>query len=179
MTTRPLLRLSRRSLMKKSALATLALGVGVPAFSGTAAATSCPRTPGYWMNHDWPDGGLAKVNQKLGTDFQSVEEGQAFLKMPTRGDKGVIMATHLIATILNFQGRDGSEPTCVDAYLADYDTTVREAKQNAESWLADSSFPAAQRRWRVAGVDGEELKDVLDAFNNNALGLDCGCGTLE
>jgi hypothetical protein len=129
------------------------------------------------MNHDWPEGGLANVNGKLGTNFQTIEEGQAFLKMPPRGDKGVIMATHLIATILNFQGRGRSEPTCVDSYLSAYDTTVREAKRNAESWLGESSFPASQRRWRVDGVDGEELKNVLDAFNNNALGLDCGCGT--
>ncbi len=165
--------------MKKSALTAVALGVGIPAVSGTAAATSCPRTPGYWMNHDWPEGGLTKVNDKLGTSFQSVEEGQEFLKMPTRGDKGIIMATHLIATILNFQGRDGSEPTCVDAYFPKYDTTVRKAKQNAESWLDDSSFPNAQRSWTVSGVDGEELKNILDAFNNNDLRLDCGCDVDE
>lgn len=165
--------------MKKSALTAVAFGIGIPPVSGTAAVTACPRTPGYWMTHNWPDGGLDQVNVKLGTNFATVEDGQAYLKMPTRGDNGVIMAIHLIATILNFQGRARSEPTCIDSYLDQYNTTVRQAKRDAEQWLADSNYSRPQRSWGVGGVDGEELKNILDAFNNNALDLDCGCGVEE
>ena len=181
--TNGILRLSRRSLLRRGTFATGAAMIGVAAGSGTVLASDCPRTPGYWRNHDWPEydpddpefGMVDQVNRKVGTAFESVAEGQAFLGKPKRGDTGLIMATHLIATILNFQYRGSDDPYCVDAELDGFEGTVRDNKRAAENWLASSAFPDEQRSWIVEGVDGEPLKDALDAFNNNDLGLDCDC----
>lgn len=179
--------LSRRSVLRKSAAATVAVGVGVPAFSGTALASACPRTPGYWMNHDWPSSGLMNVNENFssfgeGDFFDRVEEGQEFLRKPPRGDKGRIMAFHLIATILNFQ----LTGDCYDVDTGVVDVTgdgeketFSEIKGFAQKWLRLSSFPDSQRRWTVNSTnapvkDGEVLKDLLDQFNNDNL-LECDC----
>lgn len=56
--------------------------------------------------------------------------------------------------------------------------TIREIKRLAVDWLFASSFPDEQPTWTVDGAtveDGEVLKDALDAFNKNQLGLDCDC----
>ncbi|QSG13840.1 hypothetical protein [Halapricum desulfuricans] len=56
------------------------------------------------MNHDWPDNDWTSVNRRINeVDFDTVQEGQALLAQPRRGDKGQIMALQLIATVLNFQ----------------------------------------------------------------------------
>ncbi len=179
------LRISRRSLLRQGTFVSGAVMIGVAAGSGTVLASDCPRTPGYWRNHDWPEYDpddqntdiLDQVYSKVGKKFDSVEDGQDFLGQPKRGDKGLIMATHLIATILNFQYRPPPDDKfCVDAELNRFEGTVRDNKRAAEGWLEYSAFPDEQRSWiNDKGVDGEPLKDALDAFNNNALGLDCDC----
>lgn len=88
--------------------------------------------------------------------------------------------------MLNFQYRTSSPDDCVRQPVDGYDGTVAEAKQAATAWLAASNWPdSRQSSWIVEvdgeQVDGEPLKDVLDAFNNDPsqLGLDCAeenCG---
>jgi hypothetical protein len=178
---------TRRRLLAATATAATTAGM-LGAATGSAAASACPRTPGYWANHDWPSSGRRQVNAKLpGVEFGSVTEGQAFLLAPPRGDKGHILAKHLTATILNFQGvpacdTDADFCPCIDTPVRDVDgdgepDSVRETKRLAEDWLAAAAFPDPQRQWRAGGLDGEALKDLLDDFNNNRLVLPgCPCG---
>lgn len=167
---------TRRTVLRQSAvLATATMG-GAVSFSGSAVAHKCPRTPGYWANHEWPD--TIEDPFTIGGVTKPIEEWQEFLVSPPKGDKAAIMATHLIATILNFQFHAPDDPGCVDEPLEEYGgRTIRELKREAEDWLASSSFDseAKQRSWTVAGVNGEPLKNALDAFNNNQLDLDCSC----
>ncbi|WP_323849379.1 MULTISPECIES: hypothetical protein [Haloferax] len=96
------------------------------------------------------------------------------------------MAKHLMATILNFQGRedDYQDDGCVDAEITmdgQYDGwTVRTVKQEAQQWYKYASD--GQKKWviQINGneLDGEALKDVLDYWNNDPakLGLyGCDC----
>ncbi|WP_284011205.1 hypothetical protein [Haloarcula pelagica] len=210
-------RVTRRSVLRQGAFAAGAVAIGTVGLSGTAAATICPRTPGFWANHDWcsvPNGGGSTVGESLsGIDCsdpsseytlpqtgvsKTMEEWQAFLLKPTRGDKAVKLAQTLLATKLNFELRSSKdsgpedEQDCVyqatdfsdyGIDLRDYgfdENNVAKVSALADSWLEHSNFPGEQRDWTVvrAGkpVDGEALKDILDDFNNGALGLDCECG---
>lgn len=178
---------TRRTVLSKGAATTVALGVGTAAFAGTGTATSCPRTPGYWMNHDWPST-WRNVNERIDEiDFGSVAEGQAFLGEPKRGDKGQIMAVHLVATILNFQNQSPGSP-CLTTGVRDVDgdghlESVGDGgiKPLAQEWLNTSDWTPENplRTWTVPGAtvpDGEVLKDGLDDFNNNRFDLEgCGC----
>jgi len=98
------------------------------------------------------------------------------------------MAKHLLVTLLNFQGRKKDDPECVDKNI-DFsefglgETSVRDIAKRADDWLQASSFSNKNDRqtfWTVEvddeDIDGEPLKDVLDAFNNRGLeDLNCGC----
>jgi hypothetical protein len=198
---------TRRTVLSRGLTTTVALGVGTAAFAGPAAATECPRTPGYWMNHRWPDEGATEceglvrgetagsgcrwwnVNERLDEFsidlfFSSPDMGRKFLAEPKRGDKGQILAFHLVATTLNFQRLDSDG--CVYTPVRDVDgddqkESVGEIKALALNWLKKSGWSENNpvRKWDVTGAtvsDGEVLKDALDDFNNNRLGLDCeGC----
>lgn len=205
--------LYRRAVLRRGAFVVGATTVGLAGFSGTALATFCPRTPGFWANHDWceviadpdddesvafsigiddadgecPDEGATYCLAGTG-ECKTMEQWQDFLVAPPRGNKGHIMAKHLLATILNFQRRPGNDrdDTCVNRAVdfsefgLDETTTLDVVKDRAEQWLQASNFPGDQRRWTVGGVDGEPLKNVLDAFNNaNIEELDCNCLSME
>lgn len=167
---------TRRTVLRQGAIVSATSLAGITAFSGGALAHQCPRTPGYWANHAWPD--TIDDPFTVGGVTKSIDEWKEFLVSPTGGDKASVMAKHLIATILNFQGRDRDDPGCVDEPLEEYGgRTIREIKRQAEDWLDASVFDseASQRSWIVDGIDGEPLKNALDAFNNHTLGLDCDC----
>jgi hypothetical protein len=204
--------LSRRTVLRRGAIAAGAATVGVPALSGSASASDCPRTPGFWATHDWcavdtnpdddepvpedsvaaslglyngegdcPDQGAEYCLEQTGV-CRTMSEWRDFLTHHPRGDTGVIMGQTLLATVLNYQRRPSTDDTCVDRrtdfseYGLEETTTVREVRRRAEDWLAASNFPASQRQWTVDGVDGEPLKNVLDAFNNGQIeSLDCDC----
>lgn len=212
MTDREPLDLSRRRVLKRTALATGVAAVGVGGFSGTAVASDCPRTPGFWGTHDWctvdtnpsddepvPEDSVAEA---IGLDCpdptgeycldgtgvcMTMDEWMDLLLANTRGDKSHIMAKHLLATTLNFWRRPIDDPSCTDrevdfsAYGLDQTTTIIDVRGQAADWLAATSFPDGQQRhWMADGVDGEPLKNVLDAFNNGTLDtLDCDCPAEE
>lgn len=185
--------MSRRSLLKKSAATTVMLGVGIPAFSGSAAATYCARTPGYWMNHDWVPGepadptALEQVNKKVpGVYFDSIEAGQEFLKSPAKGDKGHIMATHLVAFVINNQG---AYSECVTTPVVDVgfgEEPINRVVYYAREWLKATGWTYQNgsgpvESWYVEGAkvpNGEMLKDIIDAFNNNTIYIE-GCPCYE
>lgn len=219
--------ISRRSVLQRGAIAGGMLAVGVTGFSGTALASDCPRTPGFWANHDWcdvlvdpndpdsasiaeavgiddgtdpcPDPGaeLCLTFEDTGEDVtqavcKTMKEWQMFLVANTRGDKAMKMAQTLLATNLNFSLRPSDDGTCVDrsvdfsSFGLEETTTVRDVRQRAEAWLEASGWDdTSVRRWTVnvdgTDVDGEPLKNVLDAFNNGEIEtLDCDCaGTDE
>ncbi len=166
---------SRRTLLRSGAAA----AGGAALLPGVASAHECPRSPGFWAHHEWPD--TVPDPFEIGGVTMSVEEWQSFLLAPSKGDKAHIVAKHLVATVLNFQFRGAlpeGDPGCVDEPLSEFGgRTVRQIRLAAERWLDASSFdsPEPQRSWLAGGVDGEPLKDALDAFNNNRLGLDCDC----
>lgn len=157
--------LGRRTLLRRGARSALAVGVGTVAFAGTAAATTCPRTPGFWKNHPgaWPVDGL-----RLGGVDYSTAELLAILDASPAGDKSVILARHVIAYRLNLWELN---PTC---------DLAEEANATATEWLGlagplldGDDVGAGVHTWVLDGVDGEPAKDALDAFNNGRTDLGC------
>lgn len=174
---------NRRTVLRSIAVAAGATTVGSALFTGTVAATCAPRTPGYWANHDFPGTALGEGGrlQKVTGIEQGQEAWQEFLLQPARGDKAIILGQHLVATVLNFQYRTSSPDDCVRQPIDGSDGTVEGVRNEAAGWLAASAWPDdRQSSWVVEvdgeAVDGEPLKDILDAFNNDPsqLGLDCG-----
>ena len=162
--------LDRRNLLKKGTAGACSTAIGVTAFSGTSLAGctgdhACARTPGFWKNHT--DMWHGKRHLHLGTandrsdryNYFSSFEGDPsvleILEMPPKGDKSIIMARHLIATLLNM--RAGTDSSC-----------ITETIQNAKEWLDDHSVGSDTRQWD----GGESIKDRLDAYNNGRL---CAC----
>ncbi|KAB1192051.1 Tat pathway signal protein [Haloferax sp. MBLA0076] len=179
---------SRRSILRLGVLSAAGIGIGIPAVSGSAAATVCPKTPGYWANRapdsEWEplfDGSETYNMRGVTKDLEGWRE---FLLAPTKGDKAHIMAKHRLATLLNLRNRPGDDQTCSDANIRGTDYTIQTVKNNAGAWLDATDWAnygetnyKKQRSWTVDGMDGETIKDTLDAFNNDpsSLGLYCPC----
>ncbi|MBC9985679.1 MULTISPECIES: Tat pathway signal protein [Haloferax] len=188
---------TRRSVLRLGAMSALGIGIGIPAVSGSVAATMCPKTPGYWANN--PDyssptdnwavlGPNGDTNYALRGVTMTHDEWREFLVAPTKGDKANIMAKHYLAIVLNLRNRPGDDPGCTsDGATIQYGDyagyTIEEVKNMAGNWLGNSAWSngGKQKSWYVSVggdmVDGEPLKDTLDAFNNDpgSLGLDCPC----
>lgn len=188
---------NRRTLLKTVAGTAAVSVIGLPMFASVAAASCAPRTPGYWGNHDFPASALFEPQNRLYkvTGIQQDQEAwQEFLLQPAQGDKAKILGPHLVATVLNFQYRTSAADDCVRqeitgsewSYLeglADEDgktLTVEYVKDLAADWFAASSYPdSKQTSWMIEvdgrDVDGEQVKNLLDAFNNDpgSLGLSC------
>lgn len=188
--------ISRRRVLRRGIGTVGAGAIGTASFAGTVAAHCRPRTKGFWANvalDDWPD--TERIEQlftetgSFAGETRSMAAWQEFLTEPARGDTGVIVAQQLVATILNFQFIAGGDASCVrepvdaidreeaavgqEAWLPDEFDTVVDVKRAADEWLQRSAFPDPQSSWVVDGVDGEALKDWLDAFNNGDLPIDC------
>jgi hypothetical protein len=167
---------------------------GLVSATGTVMASNfCPRSPGYWMNH-WHDKLGESVNiPPAGTLEKS--EIQALLAAPTRGDKVNIMAKQYVATYLNLLLRPDPDNTCANMAVAvDGIGTVEweHVKNSAQNWLGQNGWDGTahdgKRDWSpdrsVEGapgeVDGEVVKDALDAVNNNEFDeIDWDCGNDE
>lgn len=156
--------ISRRSVLTRGGQSAVLLGLGTVAFAGTASATFCPRTPGFWKNHPdaWPTDSL-----EIGQHTYSKSELMAFLSAPTKGDKSLILGKHLIAYMLNTRDLHSSCDTLGDAH------------GDAVRWLnAVGGIGSGVRKWKqnVPGhgmIDAEPLKDQFDAFNNGQVPLNC------
>lgn len=100
-------------------------------------------TIGFWKNHldVWTGASLTICDNDLTQD-----EAVSILSKPTKGDKTVIMAQQLIASMLN-------------EYVGNSCSTI----PDAEIWLCDHGGVGSKtRQWD----GGEELKNTLDDFNN-------------
>lgn len=184
---------TRRSVLRLGAMSALGVGIGIPAVSGSAVATSCPRTPGYWANHPeaWKVGypydlyGYTFVPKMKTKGPNDVNGNGDYIELldSSEGQKDRIMAKHLMATILNFQNRDPPFDACVDSeimYGPYKGSSVRDVKRLAQDWLENAT--KGQESWYVTidgqKLDGEPIKNVLDYWNNNPskLGLEgCDC----
>lgn len=161
----------RRELLTMGAVGAGSAALGVTAIPGTSLAGctgdhECARTPGFWKNHTEMWHGVLHVH--LGTADNKTDRYNYFtsckdrpsaleiLEMSPKGDKSIVMAQHLIATILNL--RAGTDSSCIET-----------AVQDAKGWFDSHPFGSNQRRWD----GGESIKDRLDAYNNGQL---CACG---
>lgn len=192
---------SRRTFLRRgAALVTAgALGVGTV---GTAAATEvCPRSADDWM-HTWhenlgdsvevpPAGTMTKyeVQNILGAPKNGNTNG---ITIETVGDTVNLVAKQYVATYLNLLLRPDPDNSCATEPVAvDGIGTVQwvHVKNSAQKWLKlnewDGTRHSGSREWTptvavegVSGrVDGEVLKDALEAFNGNEFDeLDCDCG---
>lgn len=181
---------SRRSVLRKGALVASLGAVGLPAVTGTAAATNaCPRSPGYWKNH-WTDKfGESLTIPPAGT--MTKEEIRTILWAAPGGDTVTIMAKHYIVTYLNLLRRPDPDLACANMLVEVEGIGVvqwEKVKNAAQKWLRlngwDGGAYSDHRSWspsvavdgRSWSVDGETLKDALDAFNNARFDeLDCDC----
>ena len=179
--------LTRRDALRRGAAATGAATVGVAGFSGTAAATlDCPRTIGYWKNQpDVARQSRSRLRVARGSDPIPVDEALSILETPPRRDKALIAAKQIVAAILN-KGAIlyGDGRICEDTAEAIDRGALREAinwlgcvDEETGGWgyLDDPERYDPVRSWTNAcGVDGEALKDRLDAFNDGRLCDGCG-----
>jgi len=135
-----------------------------------AEVIECVYTPGYWKNHEiWPVTALT-----LGDTSYDQAQLITMLKSNVRGDMEVILIKHLIAAKLNLELHN-QQGTSLDCYTS------------AETWglpiievvyLADDYL--AGRDYHIPFSGGiEDLKDILDTFNNGPEGVcltSCGGG---
>ena len=186
--------LSRRAVVRSGATVMTIGALGVTGFTGTVSATNfCPRSPGYWGTH-W--------HEKFGSALEIPPAGeltkkqiQDRLRASTKGETVNIMAKQYLATYLNLWlrpdgGADNDTECANKAVHVDGIGMVEweHVKNAAQAWLRyhgwDGWEHTGQRTWEptvtVEGttgeVDGETIKDALDAFNNNRFEqLDCNC----
>jgi hypothetical protein len=122
------------------------------------------RTPGYWKNHpeSWPVTSLTIGGQTYSQDCLL-----AFLSVPTRGDVRIKLIHHLIAAKLNLlpnliEGIGSTDPSiqptvdAADQFLIDTGTVIDCGALTLSGSLSDDQRDASN-----------ELKDALDAYNNN------------
>ena len=192
--------ITKRSLLRNGATAVFVGAFGTTAFSGRAAACDfCPRSPGYWANH-WHDNFGDSLEIPMASDYRdpsefSKAEIQDLLTAPTFGDKVNIMAKQYVATYLNLWLRpaSGEDEDCANkpVYVEGIGMVQWEHVKNAaQHWLDfyewDGTIHNGCETWDhmqeveaesgEVEVNGEVLKDALDAFNNNQFDeLDCDC----
>ena len=113
-------------------------------------------TPGYWKNHAnaWPVESIT-----IGGVTYTVDEAIAIMKRNgVEGDKTYNMFEQLVAAKLNVL--IGNVSGCIDDTIVD-----------ADAWMAaygpvGSGVEASSDEWQI---DGEDLKDMLDDYNNGRL----------
>ncbi|HET6403505.1 MAG TPA: DUF11 domain-containing protein [Candidatus Thermoplasmatota archaeon] len=98
----------------------------------------CPRSPGYWKNHDWPDGGVT---------INGVTYTQSDLKTPKKGDASAILLFQLIAAMVNVEN---DAPDTMDDEIA----------------YAISIYQSGVRTNTALGQEYVALAAELDAYNN-------------
>ncbi len=107
---------------------------------------ACTRTPGYYKKSDhWPDGVDSLM---IGGVVYTKRQLILRLKMPVRGDMAIKLSQHLIAAMLNVINVPGNNTPLIQLYIS-----------MANSYFADPT-----------GCDkhcAEDMKDVLDEFNNS------------
>ena len=164
--------INRRTLLKRGGQSAVLLGLGTVAFAGTATASACPRTPGFWKTHrdawhpNFP-GGMNSDTKTFDGVTYTADDFYNILNTKPKGDKTLKMAHHWIAYKLSTYD---SKRSCFE-YLGtdnDYDTMAQE-------WLDEYGIGTGMTDW----MGGEEIKDALDAYTNGLVELGCECDPYE
>jgi hypothetical protein len=182
--------ITRRSVLRRGAVAAGGLAAGVAAGSGTAAATlDCPRPVRYWENHPaaFSD---TRTHFRLDRTGEGYDRETAFslLRESPDGDKAVRLARQVVAAQANVAAiRVGDGGACQEAAAA-----IKPRIGDAVTWLACSDG-AQDDAWAYVaspdddgltwtwgdarGVDGEPILSDLRAFNRGRTCEHCGGGT--
>ncbi|MFB6159821.1 MAG: hypothetical protein ABEJ61_01435 [Haloferacaceae archaeon] len=187
--------LSRRTLLRQGAIATGAATIGVGALSGSAAATYCPRTPGFWANHDWCEvvansGNGNSVWESIGNTCpasegeyytiagrsETMSGWQAFLTAPTRGDKSVIMGQTVLATALNFYRLPGLPERCENAEECDEPGSCVYEKLDLSSYGIEEEMSIAEVKNEAVRWLDEAGWTNTDGANGNGNGDEASNG---
>lgn len=126
------------------------------------------RTPGYWKNHAsaWP-----LLDVQLGDDVNATFARACLLELldrPTRGDIRVKLAHHLIAAKLNLaNGADSGAITGFPTATSTIVDTIAAADAALNSADIGCSGLGGPKPQGAAKAEIVEIKDALDAFNNN------------
>lgn len=136
-----------------------------PTPTPTATATStptptpspCPLSPGYWKNHPnaWPVTSLT-----LGSATYTQAQLLTILNSPSRGDASVIVASQLIAALLNIA--HGSDPAPIASTVA-----------HAQTLLTGCIIPCGVKPASAQGQLMTADAALLDRYNNGLLTPDC------
>ena len=115
---------------------------------------------GYWKKSDnWPTG-VTSVN--IGNVTYTKEEAIAYLKSPVE-DKPYIMFGQLLPAKLNVMTGSPYYPHIIDGESVDF---IAAADEWMESYPLDGSGSGVEEAWNESG---EQLKDVLEMYNNGTL----------
>ena len=120
--------------------------------------TRCPRTIGYWKNHDAHLAqmiAMGQINLGGGVVITTVAQALAVLEAADATDARVMLRAQLLATILNL--RNGANPI-----VAGFD--VRLVVSAAIEFL--NTHPNPVEGGHPDREEGLRLKDSLDVFNN-------------
>ena len=133
-------------------------GGGTGGGPGGGGTDECPRTIGYWKNHD---SHLSQVLSKGainlgGQTVRTVADVLAVLRAASSTDARLMLKAQLLATLLNLQNGSDAMQTGVD---------IRVTTQAAIEFLANhSSSVGSGHPDRALALS---LKDKLDAYNNS------------
>jgi hypothetical protein len=117
----------------------------------------CPMSQGYWKNHmaSWPASDLYLGDWEYGAPALL-----ALLQAPVKGDASISLSKQLIAAKLNIA--NGSDPG-----------PVEDAIDEADALIGASTLPAGVRSKTSRGNDMNQVKDILDDYNNGLMTTNC------
>ncbi len=142
-------------IMITSIAAVIPMAAGTGNTNGDETGTG---TPGYWKNH--PDAWPVEEITIGGVDY-TVTDAIAEMDKPVKRDMTYAMFQALVATRLNVES--GSNKTCIMDTIA-----------NANIWINNHPLGSGVKAkdhlaWQEEDGGGEELKDMLDDYNNGLL----------
>lgn len=170
------------------------LAVGLAALPGGATAEGeprqCPKTQGYWRNHpeEWRTATGDPIEYLwVGYERLSTEEALAALHEPPRGDRTLVFARQLIPARLNVHASvrcpelrevlplgPGTYYSPADAWLlaaGGIGSDARDWEQDVRD-IADEIPRLDPDDVPDTTLDGEAIKDTLEAYNEGEL---CAC----
>jgi len=189
--------MTRRGVLRRGAVAAGAVTVGVSGFSGSALGSFCPRSHGYWANHDWcellvdPDATTpvwecladdGDCPEREGTytlagDERTLMMWKAFLTDPDRGDKAAIMGKAVLATALNFCRLPPRPDGCDSASDCDQDGSCAYEKLDLSEYGIETEMNVAEVKntafeWLRAsnwGTDDEQRSWTVELDDGTTL----------
>lgn len=192
--------LSRREVLRLTSGTTAFVGLAGVSGLATGQRSKCPKSLGYWKTHpdQWPqtsaEGSALWFCSRWHTKADLIE----LLERPPKGNTALLLVKQLIAAKLNtWNGAsscitlsDRTWPVLDECAVATEGNSVDnyrlELVCSAQRWLEASGFCENKKvgSWTVSvdqddgsvSIDGEALKDALDAYNNGEFCDGCDGG---